>query len=270
MGRRNIPEYVEDVGTLASWLASFATNIGSKIFQISPAGLSQEYTIASFLTRIYGRIWCRVLPSFRWCEWQDQYTLLIGDGKIQSSPNEADDNTKIGVNCSDSSREATLSNSRRARLENRCNYILDRFYLCSTVHNNESGRFKTFVANRIAAIHDHSSPSQWRYVNTEVNPADYASRGLRPINQHEIEQWINGPNFLRKTEDTWTNRPEGINILPDDKLEWKREVEIYETQTDEIKPLDTFIQHYSCWYRLQKGIVWLNRFIKYLMIRIRR
>ena len=133
--------------------------------------------------------------------------------------------------------------------------------------NNESGRFSTFVANRIAAIHDNSSPSQWRYVNTEVNPADYASRGLRPTNQHEIEQWINRPNFLRKTEDTWPNRPEGINVLPDDKLEWKREVEIYETQTEEIKPLYTFIQHYSCWYRLQKGIAWLNNFIKYLCVR---
>ena len=63
-----------------------------------------------------------------------RFVDVNGDGKIQSSPNEADDNTKIGVNCSDSSREATLSNSRRARLENRCNYILNRFYLCSTVH----------------------------------------------------------------------------------------------------------------------------------------
>jgi hypothetical protein len=65
----------------------------------------------------------------------------------------------------------------------------------------------------------------------------------------------------------WPNRPEGINVLPDDKLEWKREVEIYKTQTEEIKPLNTFIQHYSCWYRLQKGITWLNRFIKYLRVR---
>ena len=62
--------------------------------------------------------------------------------------------------------------------------------------NNEAGRFKTFVANRIAAIHNGSSPSQWRYVNSEQNPADYASRGLNPKNQRDIDQWINGPNFL--------------------------------------------------------------------------
>ena len=37
--------------------------------------------------------------------------------------------------------------------------------------NNEAGRFKTFVANRIEAIHGISKPSQWGYVNTEANSA---------------------------------------------------------------------------------------------------
>ena len=41
-------------------------------------------------------------------------------------------------------------------------------------------------------------------------------------------------------------------------------MEIYETQTGDIKPLDDFIKHYSSWYRLQKGVAWLIRFIDYL------
>ena len=106
--------------------------------------------------------------------------------------------------------------------------------------NNEAGRFKTFVANRIATIHNGSRPSQLRHVSSELNPADYASRGLSSTNQREINQWINGPSFLRKTEESWPNRLEGINVMSDDKLEWKRNVEIYETQAEEIKPLDTF------------------------------
>ena len=130
--------------------------------------------------------------------------------------------------------------------------------------NKEAGRFKKFVTNRIATIHNGSSPSQWRYVSSELNPADYASRGLSSTNQREIDQWINGPSFLRKSEESWPNRPEGINVMSDEKLEWKRNVEIYETQAEEIKPLDTFIKHYSSRYRLQKGIVWLIRFINYL------
>lgn len=44
--------------------------------------------------------------------------------------------------------------------------------------NSEGARFKTFVANRISVILSHSEVSQWRYVNTTLNPADHVSRGL--------------------------------------------------------------------------------------------
>ena len=130
--------------------------------------------------------------------------------------------------------------------------------------NNESNRFKTFVANRIALIHDLSSPSSWRYVDSKANPADYASRGLRPTDALEISQWINGQDFLRGKAEAWPTRPTEISILPDAALEWKKDVKVYEIQAQHVKPLDVFIQHYSSWYRLQKGIAWLIRFIRYL------
>ncbi|KAK3724598.1 hypothetical protein QZH41_001749 [Actinostola sp. cb2023] len=44
--------------------------------------------------------------------------------------------------------------------------------------NNEARRFKTFIANRIAVIHDNSRPSQWRWVESSSNSADHASRVL--------------------------------------------------------------------------------------------
>ena len=44
--------------------------------------------------------------------------------------------------------------------------------------HNKNKRFHTFVANRISIIHDGSEPCQWRYINTKLNPADDASRGL--------------------------------------------------------------------------------------------
>ena len=43
---------------------------------------------------------------------------------------------------------------------------------------NENRRFQTFVANRLTVIHDGSDPNQWRYVDTDSNPADDASKGL--------------------------------------------------------------------------------------------
>ncbi|XP_039268857.2 uncharacterized protein LOC120343903 [Styela clava] len=44
--------------------------------------------------------------------------------------------------------------------------------------NNTSRRFPTFVANRLAKIEEGSNALQWRYVPTDLNPADDASRGL--------------------------------------------------------------------------------------------
>jgi hypothetical protein len=62
--------------------------------------------------------------------------------------------------------------------------------------NNESKIFQTFVANRLAVIHDMSKPSMWKYVDTKSNPADYASRGLKPNEEIKINEWLNGPKFL--------------------------------------------------------------------------
>ena len=43
---------------------------------------------------------------------------------------------------------------------------------------NKDKRFYTFVANRLAVIHDGSELSRWNYVPTNINPADDVSRGL--------------------------------------------------------------------------------------------
>ena len=44
---------------------------------------------------------------------------------------------------------------------------------------NETKRFHTFVANRIAIIRDGSNPDQWRHVGGDLNPADDLCRGYR-------------------------------------------------------------------------------------------
>ena len=61
---------------------------------------------------------------------------------------------------------------------------------------NESTRFHTFIANRLAITHDLSKPSQWRYVETNCNPADSASRGIKSEETKRAEEWFNGPAFL--------------------------------------------------------------------------
>lgn len=52
---------------------------------------------------------------------------------------------------------------------------------------NETKRYHTFVANRIAVILDGSEPHQWIHVRGHMNPADDASRGLSADDFHTRE-----------------------------------------------------------------------------------
>lgn len=61
--------------------------------------------------------------------------------------------------------------------------------------NNEARRFHVFVANRVQRIRDKTDPAQWHYIDTEQNPADHASRGLK-VSELISSNWLTGPKFL--------------------------------------------------------------------------
>ena len=64
---------------------------------------------------------------------------------------------------------------------------------------NESRRFHVFVANRTKLIRDITEPEQWHYIESQSNPADHASRGLR-LSEIANSSWLHGPEFLRSPE----------------------------------------------------------------------
>ena len=61
--------------------------------------------------------------------------------------------------------------------------------------NSESVSFKPFVRVRVAEIQSFWDPNFWRFVPTDLNPADDLSRGipLKEVNG----RWKNGPQFLK-------------------------------------------------------------------------
>ena len=88
---------------------------------------------------------------------------------------------------------------------------------------NNTRRFKTFVANRVSTIRESTKPTQWRYINTSTNPADCASRGLTAAKLMSNLDWIQGPPFLQEPEHLW---PEGAKLpeVEEDDMEVKRSV----------------------------------------------
>ncbi|XP_057656756.1 uncharacterized protein LOC130894159 [Diorhabda carinulata] len=87
------------------------------------------------------------------------------------------------------------------------------FYWCdSTIVlawiSSESSKLKTFVANRVSKIQTFSHSHQWRYIPTDLNPADYISRGVHPGEIQELDSWFFGPKFLSSSNQYWPNNIE--------------------------------------------------------------
>jgi hypothetical protein len=87
--------------------------------------------------------------------------------------------------------------------------------------NNDVRRFHVFVANRIQKIRSQSEVENWRYIPSEQNPADHASRGLL-VKDLLSSDWFQGPSFLYKEDIT---------------------TECYQELSTELSPIDPEVRH---------------------------
>lgn len=60
---------------------------------------------------------------------------------------------------------------------------------------NEQRRFHVYVGNRVDFIRQSTEPTYWKYVASEINPADIASRTIGADSIQE-SPWLHGPSFL--------------------------------------------------------------------------
>ncbi|XP_071483331.1 uncharacterized protein [Diadema antillarum] len=127
---------------------------------------------------------------------------------------------------------------------------------------SESKRFKTFVANRVARIHDATEVSQWRYVDSRSNPSDDGSRGLKAQELLQKQRWLKGPDFLWRDDD-WPIQPEVLELRGD--AEVKKAVPVYATSMR--AQVSDLLHRYSSWNQLKKSTAWLLRFKKLLKVK---
>ena len=123
---------------------------------------------------------------------------------------------------------------------------------------NQDKRFQTFIANRVATIHDASAPSQWYYVNTQSNPADDASRG---VSMDSLQPWIQGPEFITRPSEEWPQRPADISsTIPEDDPEVKKDSTVYITEVSAPDLIKEIIKRFSSWDHLKKTVAWILRY----------
>ena len=115
----------------------------------------------------------------------------------------------------------------------------------------------TFVWNRVREIRSLSKKDDWRYVPTDLNPADLPSRGCSAARLIESEWW-SGPSWLHRPEAEWP--------------EVKREVD-ETTVSSEVKktvliPLVSLDgagfkvrDYFSSYTKLIRFLAWMNRFL---------
>ena len=124
--------------------------------------------------------------------------------------------------------------------------------------SNESRRFHTFVANRVAEIQDHSETAQCRYVPTSDNPADDCTRGLDAAEITSHSRWIAGPRFLWFPEENWPENELKVTLSEDDaevkKTVWSGLV----ANNEQVLPDPA---KFSSWIKYRRIIAWMYHFI---------
>lgn len=63
--------------------------------------------------------------------------------------------------------------------------------------SSHPSKWKTFIANRVSDILTITDRDQWSHVRSNDNPADHASRGIKPSEMASLTLWNSGPSWLQ-------------------------------------------------------------------------
>lgn len=126
----------------------------------------------------------------------------------------------------------------------------------------ESRRYHTFVANRVAEIHESTRPEEWRYVPGPENPADICSRGKTASELKVSQSWWHGPTFLTESEDAWP-RLGNLEQLNTDYPEVKKPAVYVTTNAPPEIATSNLLdpKRFSSWLKYRRVLGWVMRFI---------
>ena len=124
---------------------------------------------------------------------------------------------------------------------------------------NDSRRFHTFVANRVAEIRESSHPDQWRHVPSSLNAADVCSRGASVRDLSSNPRWSCGPDFLLNEEKYWPVNPSCKTVPMDDPEVRTKQVLMTKQESEATVLPDS--GKFSSWTRYRRVVAWMLRFM---------
>ena len=114
-------------------------------------------------------------------------------------------------------------------------------------------KLKTYVCNRVMDTVSRIPATHWRYVPTDCNPADVASRGATPRQLISFELWWKGPTWLLQPPSTWPAR-----------TDWRNQKDLAETKPAVLltsPPLEDLTEAFSSYTHLKRVMSWCLRFV---------
>ncbi len=114
-------------------------------------------------------------------------------------------------------------------------------------------RLKPYVYNRVMDTVSRIPSTHWRYVSTNSNPADVASRGASPSDLISFGLWWKGPSWLLQPPISWPSR-----------TDWKKHKILEETKPAVLltsPPLEDFTESFYSYNNLKRVMSWCLRFV---------
>uniref|UniRef100_A0A8D9AJE5 Integrase catalytic domain-containing protein n=1 Tax=Cacopsylla melanoneura TaxID=428564 RepID=A0A8D9AJE5_9HEMI len=121
-------------------------------------------------------------------------------------------------------------------------------------------RWQTFVANRVAKIHELVPQDVWFHVAGLSNPADCLTRPIMPQDFSNHPLWFTGPEWLMSDIADWPldSFPTELNSVPEEK---STALAVVEQPTHLLLELS---EKFSSWLKLLNIIIFMFRFIHFL------
>ncbi|XP_052757177.1 uncharacterized protein LOC128202112 [Galleria mellonella] len=120
--------------------------------------------------------------------------------------------------------------------------------------------YKAFVANRVGEISESTLPREWRWVPSDLNVADDATR-VSSKSVVELNRWLNGPSFLMSPEEEWPVEPEGpVPVIGQD-------LKCHQTSLADFRLHFNVVpnsKNFSSWLRLLRATARAHQFLRLL------
>lgn len=118
-------------------------------------------------------------------------------------------------------------------------------------------RLQPFVRNRVADILEKTNNHVWRHVPTDLNPADYLTRGIDFKLMESLDIWWSGPSFLLQDVSHWPANVQQIDKLPEIKP-----ISLHVSLIDRKQDIFIDFNRFSNLLRLKRCVAYVLRFVK--------